>query len=89
MLTREKGRLQSALNFSVRKSRKEKLQPLKKLYSCPKRVREQLHEVLSQKAKSRRGQAAEGSAGSGDPALSPPPKVNSRGRKINLSKKFK
>jgi hypothetical protein len=37
---REKGRLESARNFSVGNSKKEKLQPPKKLYNYPKRVRE-------------------------------------------------
>jgi hypothetical protein len=42
------------------------------------------------KGKRRRGaQPAEGDAGDTDPAPSPPPKVNSGGRKINLPKRFK
>jgi hypothetical protein len=45
---------------------------------------------IKPQAKRRRGaQPAEGGAGSKDPAPSPPPKTNSRGRKINLPKKFK
>jgi hypothetical protein len=42
------------------------------------------------KSKRRRvAQPAKGGAGGGDPAPSPPPKINSRGRKINLPKKFR
>jgi hypothetical protein len=41
-------------------------------------------------AKRRRvAQPAKGGPGGGDPAPNPPPKINSRGRKINLPKKFK
>ncbi|KAF1950452.1 hypothetical protein CC80DRAFT_496873 [Byssothecium circinans] len=50
--------------------------------------------AASQKAgpkakRARVAHAVEGGGGGGKPALSPPPKVNSRGRKINLPKKFK
>jgi hypothetical protein len=43
---RRRERLLKEPNFSARNSKKKKLQPPKKLYNCPKRAKEQLHQVL-------------------------------------------
>jgi hypothetical protein len=87
---RRRERLLKELNFSARNSKKKKLQPPKKALQLSQKGKRAASPSIGPKAKRRRvAQPAKGSAHSGDPAPSPPPKINSRGRKINLPMKFK
>lgn len=86
----KKRKAKERAELQRKKQQEKEAATTQKALQLSQRGKRTASQSIGPRVKRRRGaQAAEGGAGGGDPAPSPPPKVNSRGRKINLPKKFK